>query len=170
MESWNIITSSNQTQSHQFRIQTLFALFGFGAVIGTIFINIDSILLGASFLVITGMMSSILDRYYFKVENSWLRASNKIQETSCKISLLGYREYIKNGGEINTPQTLFGRFYKDKEPKWHNIDLFSGLVLILFVSVTCFSGFLIEIDRHKTSIEQEELDSRKELDLSRAVM
>lgn len=147
MASWSLAASSNKTKAHQFRLQSSFALIGFGAVASTIFIDNGSLIGGVIVLIAMIVVSVLSNNYYFKDEYAWDAASTKIDTASSKIATIGLRTYILHGGEIQTPDDLYNRHRNEKSRIWRfdfttTILVAVGLIVGVSISILAVSEYL----------------------------
>ena len=146
MANWSIVASSNKTQAHQFRLQSSFALIGFGAVSSAIFIDNGS-LLGGFFVLITMIIVSILsNNYYFKDEYAWEAACSKIDATGSRIAAAGLSLYIFHGGKIRTPNQIYN-VYRSEKSKVSRFD-FTTTMLVAVGFAVGISISILAVAKH----------------------
>lgn len=147
MASWSLAASSNKAQAHQFRLQSSFALIGFGAVSSTIFIDNGSLFSGVFVLIAMIVVSVLSNNYYFKDEYAWDAACSKIDTSSSKTAMIGLRTYILHGGEIQTPDDIYG-YHRNEKSKISRFDftttiLFAvGLIVGVSISILVVNEYL----------------------------
>lgn len=143
MASWIVASSSNKNQAHQFRLQSSFALIGFGAVASSIFIENGGLYIGAVVLPLMIMIALFLDNYYFKEEQAWLATCIYIDTCAISISRKGINLYEKSGGKVVRPDKIY-RYYLNQKDGLSKQDYttkmlrFAGFVVAISIGV--FAG------------------------------
>ena len=143
MAGWSLNASSSRTQAHQFRLQSCFALIGFGAVSSTIFIDNGSLLLGVLNLMAIIVISLLLNSYYFKDEYAWDATCRDIDSRSSKIATIGLKSYIALGGQIDRPDKLYDH-YRNEKNKVSRYDFTTKMLcavgLVVGISIGTLAG------------------------------
>lgn len=143
MANWSMAVSTSKGQAHQFRLQSSFALIGFGAVSSTIFIDNGSLLLGVLDLMAILVIALLSNSYYFKDEYAWASACTAIDRTSSKIATIGLKMYVRHGGRISRPDQLY-RLYRNRKNTVSLYDFTTKMLcavgLVVGISIGILAG------------------------------